>query len=184
MTNDQLTVNITLPEETTFETDGETVTVKGPNGETTKTVTDKRITVSGDDETLTLTYPRSTKRAKRLLYSNASRVKNMVTGVTDGFEYKLKICSGHFPMQVKAQGNELIVENFLGETVPRRVTVHSDVDIDVDGDIVTLTSNDKELAGQAAGRIENLCKRSGFDERIFQDGIYITQKPEKATQKR
>ena len=87
-------------------------------------------------------------------------------------------------MQVKVQNEELVIDNFIGESTPRNVPIPNDVSLDIDGDTITLTSFDKERAGQVAGRIENICKRTGFDERIFQDGIYITQKPEKLSQKR
>jgi large subunit ribosomal protein L6 len=180
---DETTITITLPDDVTYDYDNPAVTFNGPEGTIEKDVTDKRISVSGDDE-LILTYPAANKTAKRVIYSNASRLRNAAHGVVNPWTYTMKICSGHFPMQVQIQGNELVIENFIGESTPRSITIPDDVDIDVDGDDVKLTSFDKERAGQVAGRIENMCKRTGFDERIFQDGIYITEKPQKLSQKR
>ena len=34
----------------------------------------------------------------------------------------------------------------------------------------------KELTSQTAASIEQMTRRPGFDKRIFQDGIYITEK--------
>jgi large subunit ribosomal protein L6 len=187
---DETTITITLPDDVTYEYDNSIVTFNGPEGTIEKDVTDKRISVSGDDE-LILTYPAANKTAKRVIYSNASRLRNAAHGVVDPWTYTMKICSGHFPMQVQVQDDELVIENFIGESTPRSIestprsiTIPDDVDIDVDGDDLLLTSFDKERAGQVAGRIENMCKRTGFDERIFQDGIYITEKPQKLSQKR
>ena len=46
----------------------------------------------------------------------------------------------------------------------------------VDGDLVTVQSTSKELAGQTAADIEQLCRVTGRDRRIFQDGIWIIEK--------
>ena len=43
-----------------------------------------------------------------------------------------------------------------------------------------IEANEIELAGQAAGSIEKLSSRTGFDKRIFQQGIFITEKPKRA----
>lgn len=177
------TITITIPDDVTWDYDKPTVTFDGPEGTITKDVTDKRISITGDDN-LDLSYPAANKTGKRVIYSNASRLRNAAQGVTDPWTYKMKVCSGHFPMQVKVQNEELVIDNFIGESTPRNVPIPNDVSLDIDGDTITLTSFDKERAGQVAGRIENICKRTGFDERIFQDGIYITQKPEKLSQKR
>lgn len=183
MTQENLSATINLPEDVSYTVEENKITVKGPEGELTKTLTDKRITVKGDNQ-IQLLYERNSRKHKRLLYTNASRVQNMVRGVTDKFTYNLKVCSGHFPMQVSYNNNTLEIKNFIGESVPRTIEIPQSVNLDLDGEDITLTSVDKEKAGQVAGQIENLCKRPGFDQRIFQDGIYITKKPEKQTRQR
>ena len=50
------------------------------------------------------------------------------------------------------------------------------VKISVNGEEILVESNNKELAGQTAANIELLTRRTGFDRRVFQDGIYITEK--------
>ena len=103
-------------------------------------------------------------------------MKNMVKGVVEPFQYKVKICSGHFPMNVSMSGQELIVKNFLGEAVPRRIMMPEGTKVKVNGTEIDISSANKELAGQAASRIENLCRITNRDRRIFQDGLYITEK--------
>jgi len=49
--------------------------------------------------------------------------------------------------------------------------------VEVDGEEVTLSGSDKEAVGQTAADIEQLTRVSGKDNRVFQDGVYITQKP-------
>jgi large subunit ribosomal protein L6 len=49
--------------------------------------------------------------------------------------------------------------------------------VNVKGDIVDLTGANVEDVGQTAANIERATKIKGFDPRVFQDGIYIIQKP-------
>ncbi len=50
------------------------------------------------------------------------------------------------------------------------------VSIKVEGDMINVESIDKGLAGQTAADIEQLTRRTNYDTRIFQDGIYIINK--------
>ena len=105
-----------------------------------------------------------------------AHIKNLVKGVTEGHMYKLKICSGHFPMNVSVTGNEFIVKNFIGEKVPRKVELVKGTTVKVEGSDVIIEGIDREKTGMMAARIEQMTRRPGFDTRIFQDGIYIVEK--------
>ena len=50
--------------------------------------------------------------------------------------------------------------------------------VTVQGDKITVESPNKEDAGQTASEIELLTRISKKDPRVFQDGIYIIEKPE------
>ncbi|MEE9490489.1 MAG: 50S ribosomal protein L6, partial [Thermoplasmata archaeon] len=45
------------------------------------------------------------------------------------------------------------------------------------GDTVILKGNNKEDVGQSAANIEQATKIRGLDPRVFQDGVYVTEKP-------
>jgi large subunit ribosomal protein L6 len=79
-------------------------------------------------------------------------------------------------MNVALSGNELVVKNFLGEKVPRTIKFDQGVKVKISGDIIEIESPDIELAGRTASKFEGLTFVSKRDRRIFQDGIYITQK--------
>jgi large subunit ribosomal protein L6 len=109
-----------------------------------------------------------------------SHVRNMLHGVTEGWEYEMEVYYAHFPMQVSVEDGDVVISNFLGEKSPRRTPVRGDTQIDVDGETVTLSGPDKEAVGQTAADIEQMTRVTDKDSRIFQDGVYITRKPEKA----
>ncbi|MBI2666293.1 50S ribosomal protein L6 [Candidatus Woesearchaeota archaeon] len=106
----------------------------------------------------------------------AAHMKNSIKGTQEQYEYKLKICSGHFPMNISVSGREFVIKNFLGETVPRKITLLQGADVKINGTEIVVKSADKEIAGQTAASIEQLCRITNRDIRIFQDGCYITQK--------
>ena len=46
----------------------------------------------------------------------------------------------------------------------------------LNGDIIIVEGNNKESAGQSGANIENATRISKRDRRIFQDGIFLTDK--------
>jgi large subunit ribosomal protein L6 len=170
---------VNIPHNCEFKQDKTIITMKGPKGEIIRKLPDKQIQIVKEGDTLLVTYEKSTQREKKNLFTTKAHLNNMIKGVQEGFTYKLKICSGHFPMSVAVKNNVFEIKNFIGEKVPRTLKIKQGADVKVEGDIVTVYAVDKELAGLTAGAIEKLTRRPGFDKRIFQDGIYITEKNNK-----
>jgi len=167
---------VNLPEGVSSVIDGSLITVKGPKGEMSKRLSDSFISIEVKDNIIILGSKRNSKREKIKIGSFRSHIRNMIKGVTEGHKYVLKICSGHFPMNVSVSKNEFIIKNFIGEKIPRTLEISDRVSVKVDGDNVIVESIDKNAAGQTAASIETLTRRPGFDKRIFQDGLYITSK--------
>ena len=176
MTELKLNAQIELPEGITLTREPRTITVKGPKGEVTRKLADKSVSVEVKGNVVDIGYDFDSKSYKKNLFTIRAHIKNMIKGVSEGYEYKLKICSGHFPMNVSLKGDLFEVKNFIGEKVPRQLKLKQGVDVKINGDIIEVKSSDKEIAGQTAASIEKLTKRLGFDKRIFQDGIYIIEK--------
>jgi large subunit ribosomal protein L6 len=165
-----------FPEGVTATVDGSTVTVTGPKGEVKRTFKDVMVSLSGENGTVVIKCEKATKREKARAYSYRAHIRNMIRGVTEGHSYELKICASHFPMNVAINNKQIIVKNFLGEKVPRVVDLKEGAEVKLDGQVITIESPNKEVAGQIAGDIEQLCRITNRDKRIFQDGIYITMK--------
>ncbi|MBI2125282.1 50S ribosomal protein L6 [Candidatus Woesearchaeota archaeon] len=152
------------------------LTVKGPKGEVSRIFLHPKVTLSLEGDKIVLLAPKATKREKTILGAFYSHIKNMVHGVKEPYIYRLKICSGHFPMNVAVSGNELVIKNFLGEAVPRRVEIIQGAEVKVNGEEIVVKSCDVEVAGQTAAKIETACRITNRDRRIFQDGCYIFDK--------
>lgn len=167
---------IDILEGVTVTVDGKLVTCKGEKGELKREVLARGIDVAVEGNHITIKADNATLTEKKLLYTYRAHIRNMMRGAKEGFLYKLKICSGHFPMSVNLKGDAFEIKNFIGEKVPRQLKIKTGADVKINGDIIEVSAIDKELAGQVAADIEKLTRRQGFDRRIFQDGIYITEK--------
>lgn len=168
-----------IPEGVQVSFQNGTITVKGSKGELKRTFDDPWLEITTEGNVLKARVKKATKREKTRLYTYLRHINNMMKGVLEPMRYKLKICSGHFPMNVSMSGTTFSIKNFLGEKVPRTLKIKEGVTVKLDGDIVQVESIDIELAGQVAGQLERLTRITNRDLRIFQDGIYIIEKPQK-----
>lgn len=154
------------------------VCVKGPKGEIKRVLGAPNVVLGATKEKVSLTSENATRREKMHMGTMRSHIRNMIAGVQTPYMFKLKICSSHFPMNVAVQGGtQLVVKNFLGEKVPRTISFDKDVSVKIAGDVIEISSPDLEAAGRVASKFEGLTFVNNRDRRIFQDGIYITDKP-------
>lgn len=175
----QIKGEIEIPEGIEVEINGGLVKVKGKGGEVVKELSNPNIKMNKEGNKILIKTLKSTKRERKLVSTFIAHIRNMLQGAKEIYVYKLKICSGHFPMNVSVKGGEFIVRNFFGEKIPRVLKIKEGANVKVEGDIVIVESPDKELAGQVAGDIEQLTRRTKYDSRIFQDGCYIISKGDK-----
>ena len=152
------------------------IKIKGPKGELTRRIFYPKIKVRKEGSKIILESKNASKKEKMFLKTVKAHIKNMIKGVTEGFTYSLKICSGHFPMTVTHEGNFIVIKNFLGEKIPRTAKILEEINVEIKKDIITLSGYNKELLGQTAANLERSTKITNRDRRRFQDGIYITSK--------
>ncbi len=150
--------------------------VQGPQGRVVRDFRHPKVQVIVEAGKVEVRAEKSTKREKKVLGAFVSHIRNMVRGVQEPFVYHLRVCSGHFPISVKVSGQEVIVQNFLGENTPRTVGILPGAKVTVQDKEIAVASPNKETAGQMAARIENACRITNRDLRIFQDGCYIVRK--------
>ena len=173
---EKLRKEIFLPDDLDARIDGQAIVLKAKDGEVKRVFKQKNISLKMEGKKIILESGKGTKEDKKLMGSMIAHLKNMIRGGQQKHAYVLKICSGHFPMNVGISNGRLTVKNFLGEKVPRILNLKQGADVKVEGDLIHVASTNKEVAGQISADIEQLTRRPGFDTRIFQDGIYIINK--------
>ena len=167
---------IDIPEGVEVIIENNVVSVKGPNGEDSRKFTYPNVSIKKDENVVVLETAFPKKKDKAMIGTTRAHINNMITGVTDGFTYHMKIVFAHFPMTVKVQDNTVIIDNFLGERHPRSAKIVGSAEVSVKGDEVTITGINKEHVGQNMANLEQATKIKGRDPRVFQDGIYLTSK--------
>ena len=167
---------IEIPEGVEANIEDSTLSVKGPEGESKRTFNTRKLIFEKKDNKISIGNKQATKKEKKMTNTITAHIKNMLKGVIEKFEYTLKIAFSHFPITVEVQGNEAIIKNFLGEKIPRKAVIPEGANVEVKKDIITVTSHDKEIAGQAAANLENATRIRMRDRRVFQDGIFLTNK--------
>lgn len=172
----KITKDIELPAGTEASINGNILLIKGPKNEVRREIKQRNVSVKASSTKITIESRTESKKDKKIIGSLTAHIKNMIRGSGQSHAYILKICSGHFPINASVTGNKLIVKNFFGEKVPRVLELKDGADVKVEGELIYVTSANKETAGQVSADIEQLTRRPGYDTRVFQDGCYIIVK--------
>jgi len=165
-----------IPEGVTPSLEGTVFRVSGPKGENERDLRFSNIEIFIDGNELVIRTESGRKKYLAMVGTLCSHANNMCRGVTDGFEYQMKVVYSHFPIQLKVQSNHLEIANFLGEKKERIAKIQEGVKVTVNGDEVVVTGIDKEKVGNTAANIETATRIRKRDPRVFQDGIYIVGK--------
>lgn len=153
------------------------IIVKGNGKELKRSFDMGKVSVKVNDGKVVFVAKGATRRESKMIGTIWAHLKNMIKGAGEDFVYELEVCNVHFPMNVKAEGDKIVIKSFLGETTQRVARVMPEAKVDIKGSAITVTSHNIEAAGQTAANLEKATRLTGRDRRIFQDGIFITKKP-------
>ncbi|MDN5339391.1 MAG: large subunit ribosomal protein [Euryarchaeota archaeon] len=171
-----ITRKVEIPPGVDVTLEGGVLTVSGPKGKLVRDMRFPQIDLKIEDGEIVVSTASDKKRILAMTGTLEAHAKNMFRGVTEGYEYRMKVVYSHFPIQLKLQGNRLEINNFLGEKQPRVAKIIEGVTVKIGSDEVTLTGIDKEKVGNTAANIEHATRITKRDPRVFQDGIYITER--------
>lgn len=167
---------IEIPDEIEVNINNFKVSVKGPKGNLERDFFSPLfrddITIRKENNKIFLSIKSEKRKIKSMFGTIESHIKNMFKGVTEGFTAKLKIVYMHFPMKVQVSGKEILINNFLGERVPRKAKIVGDCKVEVKGDIITVNGISKDDVGQTTANMERATWIKARDRRVFQDGIF------------
>lgn len=145
---------IELPSGTTVTLEGQVLKVKGSKGELTQVIHPKvNVTLTPEAVSVSVGDPMN-KKERALWGLFYSLVKNMVTGVSQGYQKQLEIQGVGY--KVAGGGKSLTLS--LGFSHPVPFEMPEGVTAAVEGNVITLSSIDKQLVGETAAQIRRLKK--------------------------
>lgn len=127
--------------------------VKGPLGEIVKKFKEN-IKIEIKEGSIVLTPQKNIKESFALWGTYASHIKNMIEGVTRGFEKKLIIEGVGFKAQI--EGSNLVLS--LGLSHPIKTEIPKDLNVKVEKNVIIISGADKEKVGQFSAQIRALKK--------------------------
>ena len=148
------------------------LTVKGPKATLTRDIREQDVDIKIEGDTITIT-PKDTDMAPALWGTYAAHVRNMVTGVTEGFTRVLEIEGVGYRAAV--QGNEIVLN--VGFSHPVNVEIPEGISAEVVKNTITLTGSDKDALGQFAANVRKVKKPEPYKGKgIRYQGEYIIRK--------
>jgi large subunit ribosomal protein L6 len=143
---------IAIPAGATVTIDGQTVSVKGPKGQTAWTVADE-IEVKQEGGEISLSPRNDSTRAKAMWGLSRTLVANMVHGVTQGFEEVLELVGVGYRAAMK--GNDLSLQ--LGFSHDVDVPPPAGVSFAVPKQTeIRISGIDKQAVGEIAAKIRRI----------------------------
>jgi len=131
-----LVEKVAIPEGVEVKVNCKVIKVKGPRGELTRDFRHVRnldMLVEGHKHKhVTLQMWFAARKTVASVRTVAGHVKNMIVGVTKGYEYKMRFVYAHFPINcgISEDKTEIKINNFLGEKLVRVVKMLPGVTVD------------------------------------------------------
>ena len=130
---------IAIPAGVEVKLDGNTVSVKGPKGELTRTVhQNMKVEVNGAE--VTVTRPNDDKENRSLHGLTRTLIANMIKGVTDGFSKELEVNGVGYRASV--EGNKLVLN--VGYSHPVEMPLPDGIKAEVNDKKITISGIDNQ----------------------------------------
>jgi len=145
---------VVVPSGVSVSLNGQTLSVKGPKGELSRTMHPEMIIAVAGGQ-VTVTRPSDEQKHRALHGLSRTLIQNMVEGVHKGFLKTLEIQGVGYKAETKPFGLQLA----LGFSHPVQYKAPAGIKFTVDNNtIVKIEGADKEVVGQVAAEIRSLRK--------------------------
>ncbi|TDM14109.1 50S ribosomal protein L6 [Macrococcus bovicus] len=164
---------IDIPAGVEVKINGNTVTVKGPKGELTRTFNEE-MTYNLEENTLEVVRPSDSKAHKTIHGTTRALLANMVEGVSKGFEKKLELIGVGYRAQM--QGKNLILN--VGYSHPVEIVAEDGITLSVEKNTsVKVEGISKERVGAIASNIRATRPPEPYKGKgIRYEGEYVRRK--------
>ncbi|GAM27579.1 hypothetical protein SAMD00019534_107550 [Acytostelium subglobosum LB1] len=175
---------VEIPAGVTVQVKGRAVKVTGPRGTLKREFNHLSVDINLVGKTkkvVTIDLWFGTRDQIASITTVASHIENMITGVTKGYEYKMRFVYAHFPINVVVVDGGKVVEirNFFGEKIVRRIPLLEGITCtrtEKVKDEIVLVGNDLEKLSQSCANIQLRSAVKFKDVRKFLDGIYVSER--------
>ena len=141
---------ITIPAGVTVSVDDSNITVKGPKGElSTKVDSNVKVEVEGTEVKIT----RKNDNFKTVHGTANANIKNMIVGVSSGFEKKLEAVGVGYRFALK--GNELVVNAGYSHPVSKKIPAGITLENPSNTELI-VKGISKQAVGQFAAEIRSI----------------------------
>ena len=143
---------VEIPAGVTVTLNGNTVTVKGPKGELTRTF-HSDIEIKVEDNNVVVNRPSDEKLHRSLHGTTRAIIANMIEGVSKGFERNLELIGVGYRAQ--KQGKKLVLN--VGYSHPVEIEPEEGIEIEVPANTkISIKGTDKERVGALAANIRDV----------------------------
>ncbi|MFP7171487.1 50S ribosomal protein L6 [Terribacillus sp. 7520-G] len=162
-----------IPAGVEIKNDNNTVTVKGPKGELTRTFSQDMV-IKIEENVLTVERPSDSKEHRALHGTTRAVIGNMVQGVHTGYEKALEIIGVGY--RATKQGNKVVIN--AGYSHPVEVENRDGIEIEVPSNTrVVVKGIDKEAVGAVAANIRAIRPPEPYKGKgIRYEGEYVRRK--------
>jgi len=171
---------VPIPKKVTVVSNARRVTVKGPRGSLTKNFRHLQVDIIVYKRNVSVEVWWGNRKHVASVRTVATHIKNMILGVTEGFQYNMRLVYAHFPIITKIDKDKsLELTNFLGTKINKHVPMAPGVTVtrsESVKDQIEIKGNDIEKVSQSAASIYHAARVKGKDIRKFLDGIYVSEK--------
>lgn len=174
---------VAVPDGVTVSIKARVVSVKGKYGDLVQSYkhlpVDLKLLNNNKLVRVEMWFSSPTQRA--CIRTLCTHIKNMITGVTKMFQYKMRLVYAHFPINANITNDNTSVEirNFMGEKKVRTINLLPGVTIDKSKNVkdeLVLTGIDVHAVSRSAALIHQSTLVREKDIRKFLDGIYVSEK--------
>lgn len=163
---------VAVPSGVEVKLEGGVLTVKGPKATLSRPVRETDVSFKIEADAVTL-EPKETDAAAAMWGTYAAHLRNMITGVTEGYEKILEIEGVGYRAEVK--GKEIVLN--VGFSHPVHLEIPEGITAEVVKNEIKLTGTDKDALGQFAANVRKVKKPEPYKGKgIRYQGEYIIRK--------
>ncbi|SDE31198.1 50S ribosomal protein L6 [Rhodococcus tukisamuensis] len=146
-------IPVTVPAGVDVTIDGQDISVKGPKGALSLTVSEPIAVTKGEDGAVLVTRPDDERRSRALHGLSRTLVANLITGVTEGYTTKMEIHGVGYRVALKGKDLEFA----LGYSHPVPIEAPEGITFVVESPTrFSVSGIDKQKVGQISANIRRL----------------------------